>query len=101
MISTEYLEKHYEVGPEKVFALKGIDLSIKKGEFVEIFVDAPLAVVESRDPKGLYKKARSGLIPNFTGIDSPYEAPEKCEIKIDTVKYSPDQAADLIIKNII
>ncbi|MEC7190598.1 MAG: adenylyl-sulfate kinase, partial [Pseudomonadota bacterium] len=70
-------------------------------EFFEVFVDTPLEVAESRDVKGLYAKARAGQIRNFTGIESPYEAPEKCEIKIDTAKYSPDQAADLIIKNII
>ena len=64
-------------------------------------MDTPLEVAESRDVKGLYAKARAGQIRNFTGIDSPYEAPETCEIKIDTAKYSPEQAADLIIKNII
>ena len=53
-------------------------------EFVEIFVDTPLEVAEARDPKGLYKKARRGEIPNFTGIDSPYEAPENPEIRIST-----------------
>jgi len=54
------------------------------GEFVEIFVDTPLEVAEARDPKGLYKKARRGEIPNFTGIDSPYEAPEDPEIRLST-----------------
>lgn len=54
----------------------------EKGEFVEIFVDTPLEICEKRDPKGLYKKARSGEIKNFTGIDSPYEAPEDPEIHI-------------------
>ena len=55
-----------------------------EGEFVEVFVDTPLEVAEARDPKGLYKKARKGEIPNFTGIDSPYEAPEDPEIRIST-----------------
>tara|TARA_R110001606_G_scaffold399258_1_gene582798 strand:+ start:10935 stop:11552 length:618 start_codon:yes stop_codon:yes gene_type:complete len=56
----------------------------KEGEFVEVFVDAPLAECEKRDPKGLYKKARAGEIKEFTGIDSPYEAPAKAEIVINT-----------------
>ena len=53
-----------------------------EGEFVEVFVDAPLAICEERDPKGLYKKARAGEITNFTGIDSAYEAPEQPEIHL-------------------
>ena len=53
-----------------------------EGEFVEVFVDAPLAICEERDPKGLYKKARAGEIRNFTGIDSAYEAPEQPEIHL-------------------
>ena len=53
------------------------------GEFLEVFVDVPLAVAEARDVKGLYRKARAGLIPNFTGIDSPYEAPEHPEVHLD------------------
>jgi adenylyl-sulfate kinase len=57
-------------------------------DFVEVHVDADLATCESRDPKGLYKKARAGQIPNFTGIDSPYEAPVNPEIKIDSSKYN-------------
>lgn len=55
---------------------------VKEGEFIEVFIDTPLEVCESRDPKGLYKKARKGEIPNFTGISSPYEAPSKPEIHI-------------------
>lgn len=66
-------------------------------EFIEIHIDTPLAVAEARDPKGLYKKARSGQLKNFTGIDSPYEMPEAPEIRIDGANYSIDQAADLII----
>lgn len=60
----------------------------KKGEFIEIFVDCPLEVCEERDPKGHYKKARQGLIPEFTGISAPYEEPEHPEIVIDTHKNS-------------
>ncbi|MDE2350819.1 MAG: adenylyl-sulfate kinase, partial [Alphaproteobacteria bacterium] len=67
------------------------------GEFYEVFVDTPLAVAESRDVKGLYKKARAGQLKNFTGIDSPYEPPEKPEITIDTTALSPEQAADQIL----
>jgi len=70
------------------------------GEFIEIFVDTPLAVAEQRDPKGLYKKARRGELKNFTGIDSPYEAPEHPEIRIDTTAQSPEQAAELIVSHL-
>ncbi|KAI8872035.1 adenylyl-sulfate kinase [Ramicandelaber brevisporus] len=65
--------------------------------FVEVFVDAPLAVVEARDPKGLYKKARAGEIKEFTGISAPYEAPEQPEIHIRTHELSVEQAVDTII----
>jgi bifunctional enzyme CysN/CysC len=67
------------------------------GEFLEIHVDAPLAVVEERDPKGLYKKARSGELINFTGIDSPYEPPEEPELRIDTSAGEPQESARAII----
>jgi bifunctional enzyme CysN/CysC len=74
---------------------------MQPGEFVEIFIDTPLADAEQRDVKGLYKKARAGQLANFTGIDSPYEAPEAPEIRIDTTKMSPEEAADLIIERLI
>jgi len=67
------------------------------GEFVEIFVDTPLADAEARDTKGLYAKARAGELANFTGIDSPYEAPEAPDIRIDTAAMSADAAAEAII----
>jgi bifunctional enzyme CysN/CysC len=67
------------------------------GEFIEIFVDTPLAVAEERDPKGLYKKARRGDLKNFTGIDSPYDAPENPELRIDTTVLAPEDAADTIV----
>ena len=70
---------------------------LPEGEFLEVFIDTPLAVAEERDPKGLYKKARAGQIANFTGISSPYEAPENPEIRIDTTALSPEQAAARII----
>ena len=66
-------------------------------EFIEIFVDTPLGVAEQRDPKGLYKKARRGDLKNFTGIDSPYEAPENPELRIDTTLTSPEDAAEIIV----
>jgi len=66
-------------------------------EFVEVFVDTPLAVAEERDPKGLYKKARRGELKHFTGIDSPYEPPARPELRVDTVAESPEEAADRIV----
>jgi len=74
---------------------------MQPGEFVEVFVDTPLEVAEARDVKGLYAKARAGQLKNFTGIDSPYEAPENAEIKIDTTEMSPSEAADVIIARLI
>ena len=70
---------------------------VAEGEFIEVFVDTPLAEAEKRDVKGLYKKARRGELKNFTGIDSPYEAPEHPEIRIDTTTTTPDEAVDLIV----
>ena len=67
------------------------------GEFLEVFIDTPLAEAERRDVKGLYKKARRGELKNFTGIDSPYEAPEAAEIRIDTTRVDAEQAAEQII----
>jgi bifunctional enzyme CysN/CysC len=74
---------------------------VPEGEFIEVFIDTPLAEAEARDVKGLYKKARSGTLKNFTGIDSPYEAPDAPEIRIDTTKLTPEQAADLIVERLI
>ena len=75
-------------------------------EFIEIFVDTPIKTAEKRDTKGLYKKARSGKLPNFTGIDSAYEKPENPEIIVKTTKKTPEQAAEFIfdylkLKNIL
>jgi bifunctional enzyme CysN/CysC len=67
------------------------------GEFIEIFIDTPLAIAEQRDPKGLYKKARRGELKNFTGIDSPYEIPEKPELRIDTTAMTPEAAAERVV----
>ena len=74
---------------------------IPEGEFIEIFIDTPLADAEARDVKGLYKKARDGSLKNFTGIDSPYEEPLNPEIRIDTTTMTPEQAADFIIGKVI
>jgi bifunctional enzyme CysN/CysC len=68
-----------------------------EGEFVEVFVDTPLAEAEKRDVKGLYKKARAGELKNFTGVDSPYEPPEHAEIRIDTTRLSAEEAAEVIV----
>jgi bifunctional enzyme CysN/CysC len=70
---------------------------LPEGEFAEVFVDTPLTEAERRDAKGLYAKARSGQLPNFTGIDSPYEPPEQAEIRIDTMAMTPEQAAEHIV----
>jgi len=68
-----------------------------EGEFMEVYVDTPLEVAEDRDVKGLYKKARAGNLKNFTGIDSPYEAPEAPEITVNTVALTTEDAAEQII----
>ena len=71
------------------------------GEFIEIFVDTPLAEAERRDVKGLYKKARAGDLKNFTGIDSPYEVPTRPELRVDTTRESPEGAAERIVDYIL
>src|SRR4051812_23569507 len=71
--------------------------SMKQGEFIEVYVNVSLAGAEKRDPKGLYKKARAGEIKGFTGIDDPYEAPEKAEIVIDTERVDAGGAAQQIL----
>ncbi|MCZ6633504.1 MAG: adenylyl-sulfate kinase [bacterium] len=69
-----------------------------EGDFFEVFIDTPLAICEKRDPKGLYKKARSGEISNFTGISDPYEIPENPELIIKTAECTPQEAALQIIE---
>lgn len=68
------------------------------GTFLEVFVDAPLSVCESRDPKGLYRKARSGQLKGFTGIDAPYEPPERPELRLDAAASDPESLADRVIE---
>jgi bifunctional enzyme CysN/CysC len=70
----------------------------QEGEFIEVFVDTPIEVCEARDPKGLYRKARAGLISNFTGIDSLYEPPENAELTLDTSKASAEAVAEAVLK---
>ncbi len=74
---------------------------VEEGEFVEIHVDTPLEVAESRDPKGLYRKARRGELKNFTGIDSPYEAPESPEIRLDTANRTVEEVADEVLSDLL
>ncbi len=71
-----------------------------EGRFVEVFVDTPLEVAEDRDVKGLYKKARRGELPNFTGIDSPYEVPEAPEVHLDTTSTTPEANAEQIVEHL-
>jgi adenylylsulfate kinase len=71
--------------------------SMKDGDFVEIFVDAPIEICEKRDPKGLYKKARAGELKGFTGIDDPYEAPAKPELVLDAGKKDAETLAEEVI----
>jgi bifunctional enzyme CysN/CysC len=73
---------------------------VEAGEFFEVFVDTPLNLAEARDAKGLYKKARRGELKNFTGIDSPYEAPENPEIRLDTTRLTPEAAASCVIEHL-
>lgn len=70
-------------------------------EFIEVFVDTPIEVCEARDPKGLYKKARSGQLKNFTGIDSEYQKPQNPEIVLESSKKSPEELADYVLEYLI
>jgi len=74
---------------------------LEKGEFLEVFVDTPLGVCEARDPKGLYRKARAGELPNFTGIDSPYEPPTSPELRIDGAAMTAEEAAEEVLAMIL
>ena len=77
--------------------LHHVEGAFEDGEFIEVFIDTPIEVCEQRDVKGLYKKAREGKIANFTGIDSPYEAPENAEITVNTSDQTAEQAAEIIV----
>ena len=71
------------------------------GQYIEVFVDAPIEVCEQRDVKGLYKKARAGEVKNFTGIDSPYEAPQKPDVHIPTHQFSVDQSIETLLNYLL
>ena len=71
-----------------------------ESEFLEIFVDTPIAICESRDPKGLYKKARAGALKNFTGIDSPYEPPERADIHLEGGVAPADVLVDQVYREL-
>tara|TARA_A100001037_G_scaffold246463_1_gene228193 strand:+ start:295 stop:909 length:615 start_codon:yes stop_codon:yes gene_type:complete len=75
----------------------GVRALMADGDFAEIFIDTPVELCEERDPKGLYKKARAGEIPNFTGVSDPYEAPENAEMVIKTATGTPEEAAAQIL----
>jgi bifunctional enzyme CysN/CysC len=70
----------------------------EEDEFVEVFLDVPLDVAEQRDPKGLYRKARRGELPHFTGIDSPYETPETADVRIPTDEMSLEESVAEVLK---
>jgi bifunctional enzyme CysN/CysC len=74
---------------------------LEDGEFIEVFVDTPLEEAEKRDVKGLYKKARAGELKHFTGVSSPYEAPEQPEIRIDTTRVTPEAAAEALVDRLM
>ena len=71
---------------------------VEDGRFIEVFVDCPLAVCEERDPKGLYKKARAGEIPEFTGISAPYEEPDSPELTVNTAELTLEQCSQSVVK---
>jgi bifunctional enzyme CysN/CysC len=73
---------------------------VEAGEFIEVFVDTPIEECIRRDPKGLYAKAQSGAIPNFTGIDSPYEPPDAPEIRLATIDADPEALSDQLIEEL-
>ncbi len=75
--------------------------SMNAGDFLEVFVDAPLEVCEARDPKGLYKLARAGQIKGFTGLDAPYEAPENAELRLEAGQRKPDELAGEVIEFLV
>lgn len=67
------------------------------GGFIEVYIATPIEVCEQRDRKGIYAKARAGIIKGFTGIDDPYEEPENCDVRIDTTEMNPDEAAQEVL----
>ena len=97
MLKMTSIQKIYRTELIETHALRELTVTVGDGEFVEVFVDTPLAVCEERDPKGLYSKARAGLIRNFTGIDSSYEAPEHPELSLGTTDTTPEDLAEAVL----
>ena len=90
------------ISPYRVDRARARAIALQAGaEFVEIFVDAPLSVCEQRDPKGLYRKARSGKLQGFTGIDAPYEAPDDPEIIVRTHEQTPAESVYQILTELL
>ncbi|HEX7529528.1 MAG TPA: adenylyl-sulfate kinase, partial [Pyrinomonadaceae bacterium] len=90
------------ISPYRIDRTRARAIALQAGaEFVEIFVDAPLATCEERDPKGLYQKARAGELKGFTGIDAPYEAPEDPEIVVHTHKQTPEESVAWILDGLL
>ena len=76
---------------------RGVRALVEPGDFIEVFCRCPLPVCEKRDPKGLYRRARAGQIPDFTGISSPYEDPERPELALDTAKLEVKECVNMIV----
>jgi adenylylsulfate kinase-like enzyme len=90
------------ISPFRADRARARSIALQAGaEFVEIFVDAPLAVCEERDPKGLYQKARAGELRGFTGIDAPYEPPEDPEISVRTDQQTPAESTEKILAELL
>ena len=90
------------ISPYRIDRRRARQVALQAGaEFVEIFVNAPLAICEQRDPKGLYGKARAGKLKGFTGIDAPYEPPEDPEIVVKTDKQSPQESVNQILDQLL
>jgi adenylylsulfate kinase len=85
---------------DRAAARQTVEQSGDVGDFIEIFVDAPLEVCEARDPKGLYKKARAGELKNFTGIDDPYEPPEHPDLRLESFRHAPDVLARQVVSHL-
>jgi adenylylsulfate kinase len=85
---------------DRAAARQTVERSGQPGDFIEIFVDAPIEVCEARDPKGLYKKARAGELKHFTGIDDPYEAPEHPDLRLESFRHAPDVLARQVVSHL-
>ena len=85
---------------DRAAARRTVEQAGQPGDFLEIFVDAPLEVCEARDPKGLYKKARAGELKHFTGIDDPYEPPEQPDLRLDSFRHAPEELARQVVSHL-